>query len=248
MNAPPVPDYQLSCFWRTPNHDGQDAQSCAQRLCEFLQAIQPHCPAGTEWHFLGPKDVLTPLPASADALRLAVLNPGNGDRRGVAPQTRYPQVGFSALFMTASRGGAGLIVSLGQGHDGGGPNLRLTLPYKGESDQAWSEPARVEALFTTCIRFWQAQGATVHHTDIRDEDPGHPLPVYWFVYDRAWRGAPLPAMPAGVQIKTLDDGGPYIVTTAERYNRFIDAHRELSDTVKAALTLADLRPGGAHFL
>ncbi|MBC7699811.1 MAG: hypothetical protein H7225_05275 [Massilia sp.] len=55
-------------------------------------------------------------------------------------------------------------------------------------------------------------------------------------------------MPAGVQIKTLDDGGPYIVTTAERYNRFIDAHHELSDTVKAALTLADLRPSGAHFL
>ncbi|MDI1260954.1 Imm52 family immunity protein [Aquabacterium sp.] len=244
----PKPDYEVSCCWSSPDPDGQDAQWCAQKLVGFLHAIQPHCPAGTEWHFLGPKDVLTPLPASADALRLAVLNPGNGDRRGVAPHTRYPQVGFSALFMTASRGGAGLIVSLGQGHDSGGSNLRLTLPSQGEAAQAWSEPARVEALFTTCIRFWQAQGAAVHHTDIRDEDPGHPLPVYWFVYDRAWRGAPLPTMPAGVQIKTLDDGGPYIVTTAERYNRFIDAHRELSDTARATLRQAGLLASGGPFL
>lgn len=244
----PFPDHEVACFWDSPDPQGQDAQWCAQKLSGFLQAIQPHCPAGTEWFFLGPKDVLTPVPAGADALRLAVLKPGNGDHRGVAPDARYPQVGFSALFMTASRGGAALIVSLGQGHGHAGPNLRLTLPSKGEAALAWSEPARVEALFTTCVRFWHAQGASVHHTDIRDEDPGHPLPVYWFAYARAWRGTTLPAMPPGVQVKTLADDGPFLVTTAERYNRFIDEHRALSDAARATLVQAGLLPVGGPFL
>ncbi len=233
-----APDYQLSCFWRTPNKEGQDAQSCAQRLCDFLQAIQPHCPAGTLWHFLGPKDALAPVPSDADTLRLNALRPGNGDPRGVAPQARYPAVGFSVLFMTAKRGGASLIVSLGQGHAGTRNHLCLSFPFNGEAAQLWSEPTRVEALFTTCIHFWQADGATVDHTDIRDEDAGHPLPVYWFAHDRSWQ-QPLPPLPAGVQVKPLEeDAGQYIITTPDRYNRFIDAHRAVSEAAKATLRQA----------
>ncbi|MDO9004843.1 MAG: hypothetical protein Q7V20_15460 [Aquabacterium sp.] len=232
----------------TPNQEGQDAQSCAQRLCDFLRAIQPHCPAGTLWHFLGPEDALTRVPTDADSLRLNALSPGNGDSRGVAPQARYPAVGFSVLFMTAKRGGASLIVSLGQGDEGTHNHLRLSFPFNGEAAQLWSEPTRVEALFTTCIHFWQADGATVDHTDIRDEDVGHPQPVYWFVHERAWQ-QPLPPLPAGVQVKPLEEGaGQYIITTPDRYNRLIDAHREASEAVKCILQQAQLYPPSAHFL
>lgn len=244
QTPPPARDYQLNCVW---GDRLQDAQSCAASLLAFLAAIAPDCPPGTAWHTLGKKDAIVPLPAHADDVRLSVLKPGNGGKPGVAADARYPEVGFHALLVTASGDQAcALQLNWGMGGQHAHNELSLRFPRQSTAAQAWLTPERIHALFRHCIAFWRPDVAYVYHTDMRDEDVGYPLPIYWLAYNRAWPGAlaeALQPLPEGAEVRPLAGQGAYLATTAGLYDRFDDAHRAASEAVKARLKTAGLLPG-----
>ena len=237
---PLAPDYQLNCVW---GDRLEDAQSCVASLQRFLVAIEPACPPGTAWHTLGRKDALTPLPQDPDEVRLHVLKPGNGGKPGVPPQATFPAVGFHVLLVTAS-GQDACDLQLNGGMQGPHAHNELSLrfPRQGAAAQAWLSVERMHALFRLAIACWQPDFAYVYHTDIRDEEVGYPLPIYWLAYRRDWPSDLLPEpdrLPAHAMAHPIPGLGHYIDTVpGQLYNRFNDEHRAASEKVKSWLKTA----------
>lgn len=242
--TPRAPDYQLNCIW---GDRLADAQSCAVSLLAFLKAIAPACPPGTTWHTLNRKDgkdCLTPMPLDPDGCRVSVLKPGNGGKPGVPAQAVFPDVGFHALLVTAS-GQQACDLQLNWGMQGPHAHNELSLrfPREGAPAQAWLSPERMGALFRHAITCWHPDIAYVYHTDIRDEDVGYPLPIYWLAYRRDWPKDLPSALPAGAQAHPLAGLGHYIDTVPGcLYDRFNDSHRTASEGVRAKLREAGLLP------
>lgn len=237
---PLAPDYQLICVW---GDRLEDAQSCARSLLHFLTAIAPACPPGTLWHTIGRQDALTPLAQDPDGIRLSALKPGNGGKPGVSAEAVFPAVGFHTLLVTASgQDACDLQFNGGMQGPHAHNELSLRFPRQGEAAQAWLSPERLHALFRHAISCWQPDFAYLYHTDIRDQDVGYPLPIYWLAYRRDWPQALLDdtvTLPAQARSHTVNGLGHYIDTVpGALYNRLIDAHRAASDDVKHWLRAA----------
>lgn len=92
----------------------QSAQDIACDVLRFSEQLLRACPTLVAWHYLGRKDQLMPLPDNVDEMRLQVIEPGNGARRGVASDLTLP-VGFSSLLFTSKRDGVAWMAHIGSG-------------------------------------------------------------------------------------------------------------------------------------
>ncbi|MEK6669499.1 MAG: Imm52 family immunity protein [Pseudomonadota bacterium] len=219
------PDYSLVCTWGARS---QTAQEIAHDVMRFSLAVLEVCPALQAWHYLAPKDKLVLLPDTVDEIRLKVLRPGNGARRGVAPDLILP-VGFSALLLTSKKIDAACWMGH-TGSDGGGLGSRVAIncPRRGDLAQVMTEPDMMERLFRIMVEVWQPDWARVSHTDM--SDPEYAFPVHWMLYGRE----PLPpglVLPDGVEVHGLTGAsgevlapGQYFVTTPGE--RFVYSHPE----------------------
>lgn len=219
------PDYGLACDWGGRSQGAQEVAADVQR---FSTATLKACPELQAWSYIAPKDKLMPLPETLDEVRLKVLSPGNGARRGVGPDLILP-VGFSALLLTSKKSeAASWMAHVGKGADWAFNRVAIDCPRKGELAQVMTEPAMMERLFRVMIEVWQPDWATVSHTDMSDPEPASP--VHWMLYGRE----PVPpglVLPDGVQVHGLigDSGevlapGQYFVTTPGE--RFVYSHPE----------------------
>lgn len=248
--TPRAPDYQLICVW---GDRLADAQSCAVSLLSFLAAIEPDCPPGTRWHTLGRKDALLPLPTDPDGCRISALQPGNGGKLGVPAGALLPAVGFHALLVTASgQPACALHLTLGMQGPHAHNELSLRFPQQGAAAQAWLSPERMQTLFGHVIDSWQPDLAYIYHTDIRDDDVGYPLPIYWYAYARQWPDdlpQRLGTLPAGAQSWPADGApGQILRSTPELYDRHHAPHQAASDALKLRLKAVGLLPPPAPFL
>ncbi len=238
------PDYSLVGDWGARS---QTAQEVAHDVMRFSAAVLDVCPALQAWHYLAPKDKLTPLPNDVNEVRLKVLSPGNGARRGVAPDLILP-VGFGALLLTSKKSDAASWMAH-TGSDGGGLGSRVAIncPRKGELAEAMTEPTMMERLFRVMIEVWQPDWATVSHTDMSDPEPASP--VHWMLYGRE----PLPeglALPEGVEVHELKGAsgevlapGQYFATTpGERFVYSQPAHKARCEGLKRVLREAGWLP------
>lgn len=219
------PDYSLVCDWGARS---QTAQEIAHDVMRFSSAVLEVCPALQAWHYLAPKDKLMPLPDSVDEVRLKVLSPGNGARRGAAPDLILP-VGFSAFLLTSKKIDAACWMAH-TGSDGGGLGSRVAIncPRRGDLAQVMTEPDMMERLFRVMVEVWQPDWATVSHTDMSDPEPA--CPVHWMLYGRESLPPGL-VLPDGVEVHELRGAsgevlapGPYFVTTPGE--RFVYSHPE----------------------
>lgn len=245
------PDYSLVCTWGARS---STAQLIAQDLLHCARSLQSICPRLGAWHALGPNDKLTPLPEEVDAVRMQVLLPGNGGRRGVAADLTLP-VGFSALLLTSKGSGAvSLMAHVGGGGDGAFNRVSLDLPRRGELAEVLSEPSMVMQLFQVLIRVWQPDWATVSHSAFADPDPA--CPVHWMLYGRD----PLPksitlpeAVATGLVEATGNEPCPMpgtllVTTPSERFDYARPEHREVCERLKLVLRQGGWLPshGEAH--
>ena len=238
------PDYQVVCDWGARS---QTAQEIAHDVVRFSSAVLEVCPALLAWHYLAPRDKLTLLPDDVDEVRLKVLSPGNGARRGVGPDLILP-VGFSALLLTSKKSdAASWMAHVGKGTDWAFNRVSLDCPRKGDLAHVMTEPAMMERLFRVMIEVWQPDWATVSHTDMSDPEPA--CPVHWMLYGRE----PLPqglVLPAGVevhQLKSASGGllapGQYFVTTpGERFVYSQPEHKARCEALKRVLRGAGWLP------
>jgi len=168
------------------------------------------------------------LPDTVDEVRLKVLRPGNGARRGAAPDLTLP-VGFSALLLTSKKSdAASWMAHIGSGTAWAYNRVSLDCPRRGDLAQTMTEPDMMERLFRVIVEVWQPDWATVSHTDMSDPEPA--CPVHWMLYGRE----PLPpglVLPDGVQVHGLNSAagevlapGQYFVTTPGE--RFVYSHPE----------------------
>jgi hypothetical protein len=210
--------------------DDTDVSSTLMEVCPALQA----------WHYLAPKDKLTPLPNDVDEVRLEVLSPGNGARRGVAPDLILP-LGFSALLLTSKKLDAACwMAHTGSDGSGLGSRVAINCPRRGELADAMTEPAMMESLFRAMIEVWQPDWATVSHTDMSDPEPV--APVHWMLYGRKPlpEGLVLPEQvvlhdmvgPAG---EALAPGQYFVTTPGERFVYGNLTHRAVCEQLKLAL-------------
>ena len=219
------PDYRLVCDWGARS---QTAQEIAHDVMRFSQRLLDACPQFGAWHYLGPRDKLMPLPDTVDEVRLKVLRPGNGARRGAAPDLTLP-VGFSALLLTSKKSdAASWMAHIGSGTAWAYNRVSLDCPRRGDLAQTMTEPDMMERLFRVMVEVWQPEWATVSHTDMSDPEPA--CPVHWMLYGRE----PLPpglVLPDGVEVHGLTGAsgevlapGQYFVTTPGE--RFVYSHPE----------------------
>ncbi len=219
------PDYSLVCDWGARS---QTALEIAHDVMRFSSAVLEVCPALQAWHYLAPKDKLMPLPDTVDEVRLKVLRPGNGARRGVAPDLVLP-VGFSSLLLTSKKSdAASWMAHIGSGTAWAYNRVSLDCPRRGDLAQTMTEPDMMERLFRVMVEVWQPDWATVSHTDMSDPEPASP--VHWMLYGLD----PLPpglVLPEGVEVHGLTGAsgevlapGQYVVTTPGE--RFVYSHPE----------------------
>jgi hypothetical protein len=242
------PDYRLVCTWGARSQTAQEIACDVQR---FSSRLLLACPQLGAWHYLGAKDKLTPLPEDVGGVCAQVLEPGNSERRGAAPDMVLP-VGFSALLYTSKSNGAAWMAHVGKGTDWARNRVAVNLPRKGSLAQALTDPQMMDRLFRVMIEVWQPDWATVSHTDMSDPEPE--APVHWMLYGRQPL-SPGQVLPDGVLVHHLigDAGeliapGQYFVTTpGERFVYGNLAHREVCDQLKRVLRQSGwLPPVQAH--
>lgn len=237
------PDYSLVCTW---GGRSQSAQDIACDVLRFSEQLLRACPTLVAWHYLGRKDQLMLLPDNVDEVRLQVIEPGNGARRGVASDLILP-VGFSSLLFTSKRDGVAWMAHIGSGGASSFNRVAINCPRKGELAQTLAEPEVMERLFRVMIEVWQPDWATVSHTDMSDPEPE--APVHWMLYGRQ----PLPqglVLPDGVQVHHLTGAsgevrapGQYFVTTpGERFCYGRPEHRAVCEQLKRVLREAGWLP------
>ncbi len=216
----------------------------------FSQQLLDAFPVLGAWHYLGSRGKLIALPSDVSQVCQHVIEPGNSERRGAAPDLVLP-VGFSTLLYTSKRDGVAWMAHIGRSTPWAWNRVAINCPRKGELADAMTEPAMMERLFRVMIEVWQPDWATVSHTDMSDPEPASP--VHWMLYGRE----PLPeglVLPEGVEVHELKGAsgevlapGQYFVTTpGERFVYSQPAHKARCEALKRVLREAAWLPPVPH--
>ncbi|WP_439892646.1 Imm52 family immunity protein [Ralstonia sp. 25C] len=228
-------NYRIKCIWRDRI---QSAGECATLLKDFVSVERAIVPE-FDWYYGDYRARLFEFPGDISEINKKVISPGNGDRKGVPLDRTYP-VGFSALLVSAKNNCAAILASLGKLGEDLLNSVSIDFPTKGPIAEAILNASTLERLFVATVKCWKPDWAWIDYTDINDKDRSIP-PVYWFLYGNKPEES-VPSLPEPAEVHAIDSLGTYIVTTRERYDRTMPAHRDKSDAVKQRLRDANWLP------
>jgi Immunity protein 52 len=186
----------------------EDAESCTQRLDEFLGALARVHPLLGEWFEPGARLAIArerPVPRTPQALQALLLA---GRNRDDTHHAVIENLGFSASMWNGQEPQVGLRVGCGCYSRWVGNAVVLDLPPAEGRGRAVYRPGAALRIMTALVACWQPEWATLTSDELRraQQIPPHGPVVGWLTYLARPRQVDAGRLPDGVVAEEMADG------------------------------------------